>query len=285
MTTMQTLIKKHPVLTYYILTFAISWGGILLLIRSNGGLPTTQAAFATQVVFAIPAMLGGPSVAGILVTALVSGKAGFGEMFSRLCRWRVGAGWYAIALVTAPLLFVIVHVALSLASPVFRPGLVTTTDKVPFLLSGLVAALMVGFCEELGWTGFVIPRLRHGVLATGLITGVMWAVWHAPVIRVWPSVALAEGHSVPLFAAASSALVLVGQLPAYRVLMVWVYNRTESLLVAILMHTSLTASTFILGPAVISGTALLVYDIVLGGAWWVVIAAVILANRGLFCRW
>lgn len=32
-------------------------------------------------------------------------------------------------------------------------------------------------------------------------------------------------------------------LPAFRVLMVWVYHRTESLLVAMLMHTSLTATT------------------------------------------
>jgi hypothetical protein len=104
------------------------------------------------------------------------------------------------------------------------------------------------------------------------------------VIRAWPSVALSGGLSAPLFAVVTSALVLVGQLPAYRVLMVWVYDRTGSLLVALLMHASLTASTFILGPAVISGVALLVYDVVLGAAWWVVVAAVILANRGLLAR-
>jgi uncharacterized protein len=286
MTTIQMFIKRHPVLTFYALAFAISWGGMLLVIRGNGGLPATQEEFARQVAFAIPAMLGGPSVAGILMTALVSGKAGFRELFSRLHRWRVGARWYAVALLTAPILFLVVHAALSLASPIFLPGVITTADKAPFLLTGLAAALMVGFFEELGWTGFAIPRLRlrHGVLATGLIAGVLWAAWHAPVIRVWPSVALSGGLSVPLFAAVTGALVLVGQLPAYRVLMVWVYDRTGSLLVAILMHASLTASTFILGPAVISGEALLVYDVALGVAWWVVVVAVAAANGGQLAR-
>src|SRR6266498_448336 len=41
------------------------------------------------------------------------------------------------------------------------------------------AALLVGFGEELGWTGFVVSRLlrRNGVLATGLISGVLWGAW------------------------------------------------------------------------------------------------------------
>jgi hypothetical protein len=37
--------------------------------------------------------------------------------------------------------------------------------------------------------------------------------------------------------------LLVGQWPAYRVLMVWVYDRTGSLLVAMLMHARLSACT------------------------------------------
>jgi hypothetical protein len=36
-----------------------------------------------------------------------------------------------------------------------------------------------------------------------------------------------------------------------------------------LMHASLTASTFILGPLAVSGVALLTYDLGLAGAMWV----------------
>ena len=133
--------------------------------------------------------------------------------------------------------------ALSLLSPEFLPGIFTTDDKASLLLFGIVAGLMVGIFEELGWTGFAIPRLRlrYGVLTTGLIVGFLWGAWHF-LVNFWasgsPSGALSAG---PL--AARRLVFSVGILPAYRVLMVWVYDRTGSLLVAMLMHASLTAST------------------------------------------
>src|SRR5215212_7112477 len=46
-----------------------------------------------------------PSVAGILLTGLLYGRAGLHDLLTRMRRWRVGARWYALALLTAPLLF------------------------------------------------------------------------------------------------------------------------------------------------------------------------------------
>ena len=191
-------------------------------------------------------MLAGPSVAGLLLTGLVDGRAGFRELLSRLLRWRVGARWYAVALLTAPLLMTAIPFALSLISPVFLPGIVTTDDKASLLLVGIVAGLLVGFFEELGWTGFAVPRLRlrYGVLATGLIVGLLWGAWHF-LVTSGSSGSSSGALSLALSCPCSSSPVL----PAYRVLMVWVYDRTESLLVAMLMHASLTASTLILQPA------------------------------------
>lgn len=60
-------------------------------------------------------------------------------------------------------------------------------------------------------------------------------------------------------------------LPAYRLLMVWVYDCTKSLLVAMLMHASLTATTLIFMPQA-TGAALLSYDLVLAASLWLVIA-------------
>jgi hypothetical protein len=73
--------------------------------------------------------------------------------------------------------------------------------------------------------------------------------------------------------------VLVGYLPAFRMLMVWVYDRTGSLLIAMLMHVSLTASLLILNPAGISGMTLLAFSFVLAAAVWAVVAAVVVAGR------
>jgi membrane protease YdiL (CAAX protease family) len=38
--------------------------------------------------------------------------------------------------------------------------------------------------EEIGWRGFLVPELakRHGFVATSLISGIIWALWHYPIL-------------------------------------------------------------------------------------------------------
>ena len=141
-------IKRHPVLTYFILTFAISWSGFILVVGGPSGFPGVPEQFETLLPFVAWAMLAGPSVAGILLIGLVYGRAGFRELLSRLLRWRVGVRWYAVALLPAPLLAVAVLFALSQTSMIF-----TTDDKAGLVLSGIAAGLTTVF-EEIGWTGF-----------------------------------------------------------------------------------------------------------------------------------
>ena len=52
--------KRHPVATYYILTFAISWGGVLLVVGGSAGIPGTQEQIDRLMPLAIPFMLLGP---------------------------------------------------------------------------------------------------------------------------------------------------------------------------------------------------------------------------------
>ena len=166
-------ITRHPVLTYFALAFAISWGGFVLVV-GPGGFPGTGSQFDALLPFVASAMLAGPAVAGLLLTGLVSGRAGLRELLSRLLRWRVGARWYVVALLTAPVLAAAALFALSLTSPIF-----TAQSKAAILLAGITAGLTTVF-EEVGWTGFAVPRLRrrYGVVATGLIVGVLWGAWH-----------------------------------------------------------------------------------------------------------
>jgi membrane protease YdiL (CAAX protease family) len=204
-----------------------------------------------DVPYAVPAMILGPGVAGILMTGLLYGRAGLREFRSRLLNWRVGARWYAVALLTAPLSIMAVLLALSLLSPEYLPRIFTASDRTTLLLMGIAVGLTAGIFEELGWTGFAVPtllRLRYGVLGTGLIVGVLWGAWHLP-INFWASGVTAGELSLAVFAPVWLLGILVGSLTAFRVLMVWVYERTNgSLLVAILMHVSLASCTFILTP-------------------------------------
>ncbi|MEW6403145.1 MAG: CPBP family intramembrane glutamic endopeptidase [Chloroflexota bacterium] len=274
MMNIQAFMKRHAVLTYFVLTFAISWGGILIAF-GPGGIPASLEQLEKLGPSAYLAMLAGPSVASILLTGLIDGRAGMRGLLARLLRWRVGAGWYAVALLTTPLLATVVPLALLLLSPEFLPGIFTTDDKSSLLLSGLAAGLMVGIFEELGWTGFAIPRLRlrYGILTAGLIVGLLWGAWH--FLLFW--------ESDSFFGALPLALLLerlFSWLPPFRILMVWVYDRTESLLVVMLMHASLVASQVILMPATISGIPLLIYILIWAAALWIAVGCVGVAHRG-----
>ncbi|HEX5914744.1 MAG TPA: hypothetical protein VFY54_16615, partial [Rubrobacter sp.] len=193
MNTIKALIKSHPMLTYFALTFAISWGGMLLLILAggSGGIPML-------------AWVAGPPVAGILMTGLLYGRAGFRDLLRRMTRWRVGARWYAVALLTTPLYLTAILLAFSLSSPEFLPRILTTSDKASLLLFGIGWGLIGGgLLEELGWTGFAVPTLlrqRYGVLSTGLLVGVPWGVLHflAFLYLGRPSAAIPLAIFVPL---------------------------------------------------------------------------------------
>src|SRR5690242_1308152 len=153
-------IVRHPVFAYYLLTFAISWGGILFVVGGPGGIPGSASDLQGLMPLAIPFMLFGPTIAALAMIGFVDGRPGYRQLLSRLITWRVDARWYAFALFTAPIVYTLVLLILSRTSSVFLPGIVSTPDKLSFALVGTAPGLLVGFMEELGWTGFATPRLR-----------------------------------------------------------------------------------------------------------------------------
>jgi membrane protease YdiL (CAAX protease family) len=283
MMTAKALITRHPVVAYYVLTFAVSWGGFLLA-GGTGLREGTNWEADPRFWYAVLAMLAGPPIVGILLTVVVSGMAGIRELLSRLLRWRTGARWYVVALLIAPLIQAGTLLALSLLSPEYLPTIVTTDDRASLLMLGIAAGLGGALIEELGWTGFAIPRMwrRYGVLATGLIVGVLWGVWHL-LQMMWVGSTSAAGVPPALFLS-QYFFTAIAALAAYRVLMVWVYAATESLLLAILMHASYIFSTLIVLAPPTTGQSFLTYSWVFALALWVVVGLVGLGNPGRFGR-
>jgi uncharacterized protein len=281
MTTIRAFIKGHPLLSFYTLAFAITWGGLIMVVGGPSKILGSPELLGTRFPLVMLAWLAGPSVASILMTGLLNGRKGLRDLFVRMTRWQVGARWYAVALLTAPLLVTAILFALSQSSPEYLPTILTTSDKASLLLQGIVGTLVGGIFEELGWTGFathtLLSRMRHGVLATGLIVGVLWGVAHLP-LYYWG----ASGDLSGAFLLAVVAANVLVWFPPYRVLVVWVYDRTESLLLAMLMHGSATGSLVIL--ASLAGMALFIFTLAFGAVLWVVVGAVALANHGYLTR-
>ena len=275
MPTSRSFLTRHPVAAYFALTFAISWGGALLAIGGAGGMLGSTPSSDPRFAYALMAMLAGPSVTGILLTAILYGRAGLREFLVRMRKVRVGAWWYAVALLTAPLVMTVTLLALSFTSPAFLPGIFTSDHKASLLLVSLAVGVSAGLFEELGWTGFAIPMLRRraGVSATGLMVGIWWSAWHL-LPNVWASRAAAGELAMSVYLAGIGLGILVGYLTAFRVLMVWVFDRTESLFLGMLMHASFTASLLVLNPLEIAGAHLQMYSFALAGAVWVIVAAI-----------
>ena len=106
----------------------------------------------------------GPLVAGIIVTAIVSGRSGLREFFSCLIRWRVGAKRYAITFAT-PVLICLIAVAITLCfvwSSHVSGWSIERLRELPRAFA-LFILLFIGPGEEPGWRGFALPRYKLNI--------------------------------------------------------------------------------------------------------------------------
>ena len=115
-------------------------------------------------------------------------------------------------------------------------------------------------------------------MTTGIIVGVIWGAWHL-VQGLWVGGTYAGSLPLAVFVP-MSFFIGVAQLTAYRVLMLWVYDRTNSLLVATLMHASLTASIVFVFTPTATGATNLIHGSALAGAMWIAVGTVAWAGSG-----
>lgn len=273
------LIKRYPVLTYFVMTIGISWSGVFLVAGGVNGFPANAQEVENLLPIVVLLLAIGPVFSGILLTELLDGRAGLRDFAARLLLWRVELRWYAIALFLTPLLASLTLLGLSFISPVFAPGILVSDDKSGLIISALAAGLVAGLFEEPGWTGFVTPKLRqrYGLLTAGFLIGLMWGFWHL-IVAVWGSGTPTGEFSPLLFL--PQFFFYAAVLPAYRILMTWVYEHTHSLFVAILMHLSLTGNVlFIFMPPAIPELPLLTWYITLAVALWGLVGVVSIAEK------
>ncbi len=176
--------KRRPILSFYILAFAISWLGWFPAVAGSRGIaPFDNSAF--QLLLTLSAV--GPALAAIIVTAVSDGKVGVNLLLKPLLQWRVGAIWLILSIVTPALLFVVAKLvtsALGLAAAPPSQG----DNLVAVALSVLVLSLVSNPWEEIGWRGFALPRLQsHNALFATLVIGVLWGLWHVPFFLDWQS--------------------------------------------------------------------------------------------------
>lgn len=254
------IVRRYPVAAYFALTFTLSWLGALAIaapyfIRHQ---PSPQIAG----ILMFPMMLLGPAFSGIVLTRVVDGKIGLRDLLSRMSLLRIRRTWYA-ALIIPPILILMVLLLLKrFVSPEYAPN---------HFFIGIFFGIPAGFLEEIGWMGYAFPRMRSesSVLSGAILLGMLWALWHLPVIDHLGTATPHGGYWLPFFLAFSFAMT------AMRVLIAWIYTNTNSVLLAQLMHISSTGSLVLFSPAHVTAAQEVVWYAVYGAALWAAVAIVL----------
>ena len=157
-------VRRHPIITFFVLTYAIGWGCIPFW--------TFQA--------------GSPFIAALIVIPITQGVAGLKELGLRMIRWRVRWYWYVVA-IALPLAVVGLVVGLNVALGASAPSLAGVGSVSTILMMFAVRLINPGdgaLGEEPGWRGVALPGLQSTLspLVSTLILGVVVTVWHVPIL-------------------------------------------------------------------------------------------------------
>ena len=234
-------LRRRPLVAYFALAFGLSWLVFLpeILAAWNVVPPGSHAG-------AVLKQWVGPGLAGLLMAYAVGGRPGRSALRARVRRWRVGWGWYAVALVLAPLV-VLVSVVAVVGLPAAVPT-VPPTILVSYLVYLVLVFFGVGLPEEIGWRGFALDRLqnRYGPLVGTLVLGVLWALWHLPYFLTSDH---GGGPGAAWGAVWTNFAIFSGMVIALSVPMTFVFNRTGgSVLLVALMHASIDTAQLVWLP-------------------------------------
>jgi hypothetical protein len=208
MSRLLSVVKRRPIITFFVLTYAIGWGCIPFW--------TFQA--------------GAPFIAALIVIPLTQGASGLKQLGLRMIRWRVRWYWYAVA-IALPLGVLVLtaglNVALGASAPSLAFGSLTTVLMV--FAVRLVNPADGPLGEEPGWRGFALPGLQgsgFSPLVSTLILGVLVSGWHVPLLF------LEEGGLRPFMIVG----FLLGTV-AVTFWYTWMFNHTGgSVLITIVSH-------------------------------------------------
>ncbi|HYI56563.1 MAG TPA: CPBP family intramembrane glutamic endopeptidase [Microlunatus sp.] len=181
-TGLKALVKRHPLAAFLVLAlgsvYVLSVIPILMQYDVIAGKDFPARLGIDMERFAS----GGLTVllfsSALLVTYLDGGRSAIRQLFRRILRWRVGVGWWLVAVIALPLLTVIIAVLLG-DTAVVPSGSVLWRE----LLGILVAFLLINLWEEAAWAGFLQTRLerRHNFFLAALLTGIPFAAIHMPL--------------------------------------------------------------------------------------------------------
>jgi membrane protease YdiL (CAAX protease family) len=230
-TGLKAFVKRHQLISMYIVLFVLAWSVLIpQALYSQGLLSAPLPAF-------LEILTGwAPGIAAVLITAIVAGRSGIRELLRRFLIWRVGGQWYLVAFFLLALL-ILGGIGLSTLFGGVLPTIPAGTS--PLWQAALVFLIFVllGFLlntEEIAWRGFALPRLqsRYHVLVACILLAIPEVALHLPLFWVKDN-PFYQTVGLFWFSAFSVALVFI---------YAYIFNKTKgSLLIVTILHASQNA--------------------------------------------
>lgn len=186
----------------------------------------------------------------VLLTTLLAG-AGWKELLANFHlkpRLRQNKGRYlavwlltpVVAYLGAAVYFLLFPQQFTLQSALAVESGMQGTDYIAFLATMIPLAVLVNplmglpqcLGEELAWRGWLLPKLteRFGQLRAVLLTGLIWGLWHAPVVAMGYN--YGEGHPLANVAAMVLFCLVLGVIQGF------LFWRTDSIWGPVLFHAA-----------------------------------------------
>lgn len=151
-----------------------------------------------------------------------------GTALSVLC------GWLRVDLVGFSGFAGLIAAKVPAGTPLPPTGVLIAAQAASIPIAGATVNAVAAFGEELGWRGFLLPALRRwGTWPALLGSGVIWGLWHAPLILLGYNFQRADVTGV---------LLMTGGCVVLGVLFGWLRLRSGSLWPAVFAHGAFNAS-------------------------------------------
>jgi len=227
-------LKKNSLSLYFVIAFAlpiVTTIIVALVAGAPSGLAVTEMSAGPVVV--MMAMVHAPTIAAIIVVFRSQRLKGIKILFQQFKYWKFAPHWYLKAILIFPATILAVLFVLSSFSSNFSPVLSLSVMAFGALFSAL--------WEEIGWTGFATPVMlkRLSPLKVGLLLGFLHAMWHLAA-SIYGAGAFHGNLFIVNFLAASVGIV------GLRIVTIWIYMRTSSLVLGWLTHASFTSGQLLL---------------------------------------
>ena len=292
-------VALRPIVIFLVIAYGLAWLIALPLWLGDG----ISSPWLTVVAVAT---MPTPAIAAIIVTRFIERPPSMARALGLRPLGRPGRfiGFLVLGLV-APIALIVIALVVGTLLGVYHPDLVEFSafralvtaqlagagvDSLPMPIGTLVAiqcAAVVGGAvfnmipalgEEIGWRGWLLPRLLPlGPVPAILVSGLIWGLWHSPLVLL--------GYNYPDAPGWLAVLAMVGMCTVVGGVFGWLRLRSGSVWPSALAHGSFNAAA---GLSVVFSSASQPFDAtqatILGWTGWIVpiVIVAILVATGQF---